>query len=418
MQSTEERLAQCFRAVAEQTTAQPDWSRVVADSEDRSESSGPSKVLAVAAGLALVVAGAFALVSRSDQTTVDAVDSSRFVLPGETLLSTAPLVVTPAPAPQALFDTGGLGEETFVAGSPPFDDEVTSLIARTTGQSPDRTITKITLLGSVDGRTFFSVVTDGPSGSSEQPGNLRERWVIGPDGGSAEGDFVDPRSTDLIGYGEPVASGPAYGTPVGDVVWAVRGETAIVTFESDDTRTWMRPTGGYAIFPSEFDTGEQFTLQALDIDGNVIDQTSVTTTDDTDPSVGPQVRDRFDSIEAATLDGTQLQIDPDGNPTVLLYGADWCAPCQEIADQAPPLIDSLAPNVEVFIVPTYTEPGETWNLGTGWDQPQITITTDLGGIQAVPTIIVLDGDNTIVAVGIGPDGVTETFDEIERLTTD
>lgn len=419
MQSTEERLSQCLTAVAERTTADQDWRRVVRAAHDRPQESAAPRILAYAAAIVFVLAAGALIVSRrSAPTRIDAVDSNQYVLPGETLVSVEPLTVTPAPAPLAQIDPNELGDEIVVEPLTQTDDKVQSLIASHVGTSPDRTITKVTLLGTIDGHAFVEVITDGPGTLAGRTDNLRDRWFIGPGGGSASGDFVDPDTTDFMGSAiDPSSSGPSYSTPVGDVVWNVRDETAIVTFESDDTRAWIRPVGGYAIFPTEFDTGERFTLRALDINGEVIDQTSVTTEDSTDSSIGPQIGDRFDRIEVTELDGNQFQIEPDGNPTVLLYGADWCAPCQAIQDQTLPLIETIDPNVSVLLVPTYTSPGETWNLGPEWDQPQIQIPTDLSGIQQVPTIIILDGNNTIVSVSIGVDGVIEALASLENLPT-
>lgn len=346
--------------------------------------------------------------------SVSAADPGPFLFPDETVLSLDPLTVQPAPGPVPLFDTAALGDQVIVSPMSEIDDETQLLIDLSTGQSPDRTVTKVTLLGNVDGRPYIDVVTDGPSANFPDAVNFRERWVIG-DGASGSGDPADAGSIDLMGFAtDPSSSGPSYSTPVGEIVWAVRGETAVVTFESDNGRVWMLPTGGYAIFPAEFDTGEQFTLQALDANGAVIDQTTIKTEDNTDPAIGPQVGDRYDRLEATDLDGEELQIILDGRPTVLLFGAEWCAPCQAFADQALPLIEAFDPSTQVYLVPSYTDPGERWVPGPGWDQPQIRLTTDLGGIQQLPTIIVFD-DNTIVSVRVGFDGVMEALESVNDL---
>lgn len=116
-EKTQTALRDTLEAVAGQTTVNSNWDRLVGDLDiERPSASLPSGGswgrLAVAAAVAVVVAGgAYAVTQIVSDDTVNVAAGMDYVLPGETVLSTDPLIVSAAPGLEPLFDTSELGVE-------------------------------------------------------------------------------------------------------------------------------------------------------------------------------------------------------------------------------------------------------------------------------------------------------------------
>lgn len=425
MNDIEERLTHTFKTVAEHTTTESDWNRVVRGADIEAVASSPlrPRVLAIAAMLAIVVgAGAFVLNDRDDDT-VDVTSEHPFVLPGEQIVSLDPLTVRPAPTPEANFDTSGLGTEVVFEPFTEITAETQELIDAATTLGGDRSITKITQLGNIDGTPYVHLVTDGIQEWFDDPVNIRMSTIVGDTLNLADnggGWDVDPASTEVIDY--PADFSDTWVSriaPVGNVVWRVTADTAVVSFVSDDIQLWTRPSGGTAIFGTAFDNGETFTVQALDADGAVIGEYSDTVRygegDEFGmPITSPQIGDGFFIAGVDEADGQLKTIQPDGSPVVLLFGADWCVPCQEVAEAGLPLAAALDPSVRVLLVPSFTGTDQTWPADSAWNQPRLRLYNP-ERTQEVPAILVLDGDGIVVSYEVGVDGVLEALGSVNDL---
>lgn len=425
MNDIEERLTHTFKTVAEHTTTESDWNRVVRGADSAAFASSPlrPRVLVIAAMLAIVIgAGAFVVNGRDDDT-VDVTSENPFVLPGEEILSLDPLTVRPAPTPEANFDTSGLGTEVVFEPFTEITAETQELIDVATTLGGERSITKITQLGNIDGTPYVHLVTDGVQEWFDDPVNLRMSTIVGDTLDQADnggGWDADPTSTEIIHY--PTDFSDTWVSriaPVGNVVWRVTADTAVVSFVSDDTRLWTRPSGGNAIFATAFDNGEAFTVQALDVDGSVIGEYSDTVRygegDEFGmPMTSPQIGDGFFIAGVDDADGKLKTVQPDGSPLVLLFGATWCLPCQAVAEAGLPLVDALDPSVRVLLVPSFMQPDQTWPTDPAWDQPRIRLYNP-ERTQEVPAILVLDGDGIVESYEVGVDGVLEALGSVNDL---
>ncbi len=297
MQSTEDRLADTFEAVARQTIATNRWEQLVDDIEipvhrvgggrrpwpSAADRSGSRPFLLAAAALvAMLCLGAFMLVASVPEANITSVGSTvDYVLPGEVVISENPLIVQGRVGPTPAFDTTILGREIVVEPITEIDDEINTLVTGTLQlreDGPPRAITKVTLVGRLGEETVLTAVLDGPNidGLDGRPltANLRTRHLISPDGGSVSRHFVPTASMEVIeppNPDDPWGAGFSFDPPRGHLVLDRLPETvSVVSLADSDTRLWVRPVDGIALFPVEFHTGEEFILRAFDRDGRVM----------------------------------------------------------------------------------------------------------------------------------------------------
>ena len=431
-QETEDRLRETLAAAADRVDAEKRWDRVVADARpptsERPYENRRWSVAAVAATVLVAVGlgAVFAIRGDGEQATVaDGVD---FLLPGEVVLNDDPLTVIPAPAPEPEFDTSELGTEVLFEPVNQSDDETTALIEDALRAiSPDETLqpTKVTLAGRIDGQPWMIVVADAPNtngiGGRSAEENLRQRIVVSQTGGSASGEFVPRDSLEMIEapHVDDASRSPAYSfsAPTGWLDWSdLPAETAVVAFSDADQELWMRPRAGMAAFETQFDNGERFELTAYDASGTVIRTLSETVRYDSES--GPtalQVGDRLPVIAGTNQTGETIRIGPDERLTALIFGADWCRPCQDGLPVMRRLVEALDPSVAVYSVPHYTN--DPWPADTGWPYPQLTLETDspLRSVNELPTVVVLDNKNTVLLIETGFDDTTlEALDTLRQ----
>lgn len=132
-------------------------------------------------------------------------------------------------------------------------------------------------------------------------------------------------------------------------------------------------------------------------------------------SAPPQEGQTFETIEGTTTRGESISVAADGTPTVLIYGASWCPPCEAFVEQAKPLVDGLDPTVRVFVVAVNDDPGR-WTASVELGRDELQLETNIGEVTEVPAIIVFDGTNTITTYARGFDNLEDVFTQIGQLT--
>ena len=430
-QDIDDRLIETFAAVAEQTTTMDSWELVVADASNSPV--GPACLgrgypLLAAASVVLVLVGiGFVLWSgvRDEETTV--AGGVGYVLAGEVVVGDDPLIVVSAPGPVPEFDTSDLGTEVSFDILDEVDEEVAMMIDRTAtgpGLLPGASITKVTLVGRVQGEPWIITVLDGPNvegmGGGDPNENFRQQHLDGASDGSGTGDLVPIDSLELIAPPAPnprQIPGLRFTAPTGWVTWGpVSTSTAVVTFADSDQQLWMRPRAGVVVFPAQLDDGESFTLQALDANGQLVaTRTETVSYGDDAAETNPAVGDNMGTIRGTGLDGQPLVIEPDGRPTALIFGASWCQPCQAGIDAVGQVLEDIATDIRIYSVPHYSD--EAWPTDTDWSHPQLfpELDSPIKAVGSLPTVLILDGNNTVILTQIG---FNRLADELSALDLD
>lgn len=222
--------------------------------------------LSIAAALVLIVGiGTLTrLASGSDVAGPPAAEVNWLVLPGEVVLLDDPLVVAAAPGAELRFDTTALGEEVVFEPADAVDAREVALFAELGGRGLLR---KIVVLGRHRGDLYYVVISDN--------GDIRERALFGGSGGSGSGGYVEFESLELIEFPDhreltvPAnIAGYGVGPGGGQVVWdQLPSDVAVVAYEDQDSRLWIRPAAGAAIVPAMLTPGERFELTAYSADG-------------------------------------------------------------------------------------------------------------------------------------------------------
>lgn len=426
----ENRLREALGAVAGQVDSDPDWLGVVEETnlgrvEPDDRGVRRSWLLAAASVVTLAGIGVGLWLSMADESTSVSSLGFNYVLPGEVVVQDDPLVVVSAIGPSPAFDTGSLGTELEFEVVDSFDAEVAGLVERSNfGLSSSETITKITLVGRIDGDPWIAVIRDGPNddavGGEPLDANLRSRTLLSAEvGGYGMGDIVPRDGLDLIApptADEPaIAAGASYASPTGWLNWdLLPPDTAVATFADSDTRYWMRPRAGVAVFPAQFDNGETFTIQALNADGELLRSHSETVRYESDPTVGLKPGDQVGTFEGTDQTGQPLSFEPTGEQTVLLYGAEWCQGCQDGLAEVSQAIGQLPRSTRVASVSQYNEDA-LWPTDTAaWPYPRVLSepNSPLRGVTEVPAVVLLDGDNAVVSIGRGHEGILEILDQL------
>lgn len=237
---------------------------------------GRRSLLMAAASLIAVALAAWTLTSLLTDSTEEPAALAKYVLPGETVLSTDPLIVTPAPAPTPKFDTSELGRqlkfEPAIALTPEFRTLLRHWIETPSDQSNE--LVKATILGHFDGEPWAVVVADDPSGGpprlgEEAAGNFRIQTIFTNDTGTGTGDFADPDGLQFIT--PTVETGSVDTMSSGESEWALwyslTPDVAAVSFDDSEQRLWIQPHGGVAIFPFQSKPGASITMDAYDVGG-------------------------------------------------------------------------------------------------------------------------------------------------------
>lgn len=435
MSDLEDRLRHALDHVADRVTTEGDWSRVVADvSMPARQPPQPTtrsrwQFAAAAAAVVLVALGLAFRLGVVDDSTTTAVGPG-FVLPGETVIGDDPLTVVAAPGPAPQFDTGRLGTELWFDPIDQVDDEVVDLLSGRPpfgrgAESPGKAV-KVTLVGRVEGVPWVIRHWNAPNvdrlGGGQPDENLRYREVLSTDGGMTSGEPASEDSPAMIKLpsaenGMKLLPAPSYTAPTGWLFWGpLPAETSVVTFSDSDQRLWIRPRAGLAVFPVQFDDREVFTIEALDAAGNVIGRLSdsVGYGDDAERT-GPQVGHRLGALAGTDASGERVSIEPDGTDKVFLFGADWCQPCSQLVDdEMLQVIEALAPGSATYAVPLYTD--EPWPSDIEWPYSTFIpeLTSPLKAVFSLPALLVLDGENEVVAVAYGTDEVLAELSRIGR----
>lgn len=402
---TEQRLRDALTVVAEATPINDRWPSIEAElTTTTSQQQDRPRLVLLAAAVAVIAGGLTVLGRAPSPTNIDTTATTEsnalslptgeeMIRPDELVLRTDPLVVEPAPTPEAAFDTSGLGSEYPFGTLDLADIDLDDL----PGQPMDDL--KITLIGTVDQHQIL--IRTGRSITDPVGQDLYERSVAGiPQASSVR--YWDPTDQAAFDIDRPPAgpNGPILGTPVGYTSWdLLPAGTAIVTFRDDDRELWQIPRDQLAVFPSEFDDGESWAMAALAADGAVLDSHSgavdYSFNIDSALSVGDPIGTVIGSDPAT---GETVRIEPNGQPVVLVVGGDWCVPCREVG----PALDQLrAPDVRQFAI--NFSPSET----SEWAGDTIYIEVSQERtiwrlIAALPTIIVLDGEHRLLATTQNP----------------
>ncbi len=347
--------------------------------------------------------------------TTELSEEVNLVLPGEVVLSEDPLIVIAAIGPEVRFDTSGLGQEVVFEPITDLDDQINQLLEHRWGPSPaNAPLTKGTLIGRSGGLPFIGTIVDGPDTQPDDSvppvgSDLRFRSLNWPGGRSGLEYLITLPSAELLANEagaietDPLLSGQM-------VVWGyLPSQTAVVSAEGPSYRAWMRPRGGAVAFSAGFDDGEPVTLVAFDADGGelgriggLVDRSDIVTTTsvDTDDKVGV--------LLGSDGEGNQTRIEADGQTKVLLVGADWCRACNDgLGDVVEVLVGVDA---DVYLVPSPLTDG-SWPMDD--PLPFQRFVPNPGStfwhiVVALPQVIVLDGENRLVAVIEGFEGLSLT----------
>ncbi len=352
-----------------------------------------SGLVAAAVVTVLALTGVVAmLASRSTQTTT-AGPGDTFVLPGEVVVSSDPLVVIGALGPAPRFDTTNLGEEIVFAEADP--SAATRAVPLLDGQN----IVKTVLIGGPDG-TWSMVIVDNTDFEFAPPEKvLRLRILVSDHGGSGGlGAAVDPASLELIQLRPGDDRMPTSFWSDGAVAMdGLATDVAVVAYESGDFKAWMRPVAGIAPFPVALEYGDSFTLTAYSADGQVLHSQAATL--DVEP--GPDDAVPFE----ATVDGEDRLIEPDGRLKLFVFGAVWCSQCDGVARDIRDVIADLGivEAVDVYTITRQREPGEVWPDDADWPYPQVVLNNAQFGVADIPAVVIVSGDNTVIDTVTGND---------------
>ncbi len=428
-------LVRTLSAVADQVDASNDWDRLVADITE-GETNEPGKpvskrprLLAAAAALVAIGTGVVAL-NRTLAPSPTEISTSKpnYVLPGEVVLSEDPLIVAGALGPEPQFDTSDLGREIAFEPVSELDEELTKSIDRVTGfalQAPEAKLTKVTALGKMTDDHWLILISDAPnldeSYGASVDANIRTRSLMSRQGVGSSGDIASIDSLDgiaspTISREGPALGGVGFGAPTGWVqLDTLPAGTSVVSFADSDQRLWIRPVAGVAIFPAQFDEGESFTVSAFDAEGALVGAWSETVRYAADAeTTNPQVGEAFGTIQGTNAEGEPMEISPNGNPTILVYGAGWCVPCAQVIENALPALTSLQDTVNVYSVPHYVSGDTPWPTDTAW--PYATIhpnpNSPATNVGVLPTVLILDGEHQVVALLDGFDNLAERLEAL------
>jgi hypothetical protein len=171
--------------------------------------------------------------------------------PGETLLLIDPLVVGGASSPNPDFDPSTLGVANELADIEDAALIVDQLVGSSTLRyGTEASLVKVTVVGVTKGGSIAAI--------------LRTPY--------ATCLYVSTPSASVC---RTVGSKDMPGVNslglAGTITWSPLPEgTSVVTLEYGDVTLWQQPVGGVAIFDTEMNDGDQFTLTALDADGRTI----------------------------------------------------------------------------------------------------------------------------------------------------
>ncbi len=410
----EARLTNALGSVAQATPMSDDWEAIVERIDG--ESSTPEVRerqwwLFAAAAVVAVLLGGYLLIDVGTVTVVADPASGDFVLPGEKVLREDPLSVIAAAGPGPRFDTTDLGQEITFEPITTIDDEIEQILELAPLVGPQREsayLSKATLVGRLGGTPIVTMIIDGPDipnpGNERDSSNLRIRAVWAGNESYRRGfatsvlslDLIVNRSPDLLEIGGVQAE-----LPRDFVEWDYLPErTAVVTYEDDNRRWWMRPRGGLVAFPAEFDDGEWFTLVALDSSGNEIGRVNQQVDypgNGTAAFVTESVGDRMGVVPGTDGEGSEVRIEPDGKTKIFLVGAPWCEPCNEQLSDVVDLLGQKRPDADIFAVsvdvirPWPSDPRQLLRRFVPRRGSLLTSFSD-----APPFVVVLDGDNRVV----------------------
>ena len=133
------------------------------------------------------------------------------------------------------------------------------------------------------------------------------------------------------------------------------------------------------------------------------------------------------TVVGEDFDGSEVTIDYDGDPTVVIFLTHWCPACQREAPQVQDVIDDggLPDDVDLVTVSTASErnadnyPPDDWLESLGWEPPIVVDDDDDSvaqafGLTIYPFWVVLDGDGTVVSRHglLDEQGIRQLFAEL------
>ncbi len=215
--------------------------------------------------------------------TTTPVPASHYVLSGEVIATTVPLVVWANPGPEPRFGTDELGEELFFEplSLPQIDQMLRQ--TRVEANQANGIHTKTVLLGSVTDIPIVVSITDRRIGTDwEDQGadgpddNERRRSVMTSLGGFSEEQLVARESLAMIEGPEQVDNSFLFDQSEGFVVWSqLPDEVSIATVEINENRRWIRPRAGVAAFRLSMAEGDTAVFRVLDADGRELSSTEM-----------------------------------------------------------------------------------------------------------------------------------------------
>lgn len=150
-------------------------------------------------------------------------------------------------------------------------------------------------------------------------------------------------------------------------------------------------------------------MRAYSADGTVIGEQSGDSGPATDPRYLADVGERLLAVPTFDERDQPVTLGAAGRATILVYGASWCAPCQDHLAEAMSALDALGGTVDVYAVPfAEREPG-AWPQLVGWHHPRIRFDLPVPAppgrdgaaypmdIDGVPTVLVIGADGVILA---------------------
>lgn len=144
-----------------------------------------------------------------------------------------------------------------------------------------------------------------------------------------------------------------------------------------------------------------------------------------DPSVGFEAP----TVQGADFDGTEVLVEPDGRPKILLFLAHWCPFCQ---NEVPVVVSwvnggNLPDNVDLIGITTSTDrlrpnyPPSVWLDNEGWTEPVIVdsginVVAGSFGLNAFPFWVFLNGDGTVHSRMSGELGANQLTQIAQQLS--
>lgn len=133
-----------------------------------------------------------------------------------------------------------------------------------------------------------------------------------------------------------------------------------------------------------------------------------------DPAVGMTAP----TVVGADWKGTEVSIEPDGRPKIIVFLAHWCPHCQAEVPVVQQWVDdgNLPEGVDIYGVTIFTNsarvnfPPQAWLERENWTIPTLMDNSDNAvargfGVASTPTYAVLDGDNVNLGRASGEIGV-------------